>query len=354
VTIYAAAFKPDHFFTFMNLLQKSIFSFLGLGCLMAAPLQADVNSDLAFSNFTNVDLNALAGGTILQVKGGLVYFQRGIITQSLYVVDASPTDVQNKLVHWNPADHSELKVWFHKSVPANPKPADFASLADLPDNSSIKFLFDSTAKFDANNPPLQVSKAEAQMIAATPAGDSKTRFINIWSQVLSDRFASFLGGRLASDTYFSPAGSSQPIDDIRKLIHSDPSVYIEFQRLFNQTPIRAGGAAKNLPANLYFQSFDIQGAATLVDGAMYQAANGPTIQSCDIDFYVNYGVYATIELEQLWPVTINGKTETLVWRDDLVSAPSVAYLHGTERLASGMIMLQDVKQNIEAFKSEFK
>ena len=37
-----------------------------------------------------------------------------------------------------------------------------------------------------------------------------------------------------------------------------------------------------------------------------------------------------------------------------VSAPNIAYLHGTERLASGMIMLQDVKQDIDAFKSEFR
>jgi len=53
-------------------------------------------------------------------------------------------------------------------------------------------------------------------------------------------------------------------------------------------------------------------------------------------------------------VTINGRTETLVWRDDMVSTANIAYLHGTERLASGMIMLQDVKQAIDAFRSEFK
>jgi len=56
----------------------------------------------------------------------------------------------------------------------------------------------------------------------------------------------------------------------------------------------------------------------------------------------------------MWPVTVNGKTETLVWRDDLVSAPNIAYLHGTERLASGMIMLQETKQGVEAFRAEFK
>ena len=89
-------------------------------------------------------------------------------------------------------------------------------------------------------------------------------------------------------------------------------------------------------------------------GAVYQATNGTSIQSADIEFYVNSGIFAEIELEQLWPVTVNGKTETLVWRDDLVSAPNIAYLHGTERLASVMIMLEETKGALEAFRSEFK
>ncbi len=53
-------------------------------------------------------------------------------------------------------------------------------------------------------------------------------------------------------------------------------------------------------------------------------------------------------------MTVNGKSQTLVWREDMVSTSNVAYLHGTERLASGMIMLQDVKEAIDAFRSEFK
>jgi len=340
----------------MNLLSKSILPVLGLCLLAVYPLPADVNSDLAFSNFTNIDLNALAGGNILQVRGGLVYFQRGILTQSLYVVDATPAEVASKLVHWNPARHSELKVWLHHNLPANPKPADYADLGSLPENSSIQFLLDSTAKFDANAPTLQVSKEEAQLIASSAAqgGDTKTRFVNVWSQILAGRMNNFLNGRMSSDSYVGPGGDIRSLDEIKSLIHSDPKVYVEFQHLFNQTPIKAGGSAKGLIASLYFQSFDIQGSGALVDGAIFQASTGTSIQSADIDFYVNYGVYATLELEQIWPVTINGKAESLVFRDDLVSAPSVAYLHGTERLASGMIMLQDVKQNIEAFRSEFK
>src|SRR5258708_4758914 len=83
-------------------------------------------------------------------------------------------------------------------------------------------------------------------------------------------------------------------------------------------------------------------AAALGPGAVYQAPGGTSVQSADVEYYTNYGGYTTVELEQLWPITVNGKAETLVWRDDLVSAPNIAYLHGTERVASGMIMLQEV------------
>jgi len=340
----------------MHFFFKSILAVLSLSLLATAPVRADVNSDLAFSNFTNVDLNALADGSILQVRGGLVYFQRGIITQSLYMVDATPNEVAAKLVHWNPADHSKLEVWAHKKLPANPKPSDFADLASLPNNSSVKFLRDATAKFDPKAPAVQVSKEEAQLLTASAAqgGDAQNRFVTVWSQILAGRFADFLNGHFGSESYSGPAGEVRSLDEIKSLIHSDPKVYVQFQRLFNQTPIRAAGSSKSLPGNLYYQSFDIQGSSTLVAGAIYQASNGPSIQSVDIDFYVNYGVFATVELEEMWPVTINGKTKTLVWRNDLVSAPSIAYLHGTERLASGLIMLQDVKANIEAFRSEFK
>lgn len=319
------------------------------------PSRADVNSDLAFTSFSNVDLNSLADGNVLQARAGLIYFQHGILSQALYVVEASPADVQTKLLHWNPASHSDLKVWFHQSLPTNPKPSDFAALANLPDNSSINALIAASTNFDPAKPSLLVNKSEAQIIAGTKGGDARANFATAWSQILAGRFSSFLGGKFSSDVYEDATGEVRPITEIRNLIHSDPKVYSQFQHLFNQTPIKAGNSSsKTLPPTPYFQSFDIQGEAALVNGAIYQAKSGAAIQSVDIDFYVNYGVYATVELEQIWPVTINGKNASLIWRGDLVSTPSVAYLHGTERLASGMIMLQEVKQNIDAFRSEFR
>lgn len=318
------------------------------------PLHADLNSDLAFTAFSNVDVNAMAGGKVLQERGGLIDFMRGITTQSLYIINASPTQVQDKLLHWNPAAHSELQVWIHKSLPAKPTAADFSGLQGLPNNSSVASLINATAKLDPANPSLQLSKSEAQLITSlrSQTKDKKALAVDFWSQVLAGRASHFLGGNASADNYVVSGGDIQPLSEIKSLFHTNAKVYQQYQALLSQTPVEA--STKATPADLYYDSFDVEGSAALGTGAVYQLVNGNSIQSADIEYYVCSGVYTSVELEQLWPITVNGKVETLVWREDLVSTSNVAYLHGTERLASGMIMLQDVKQGIDAFRSEFK
>lgn len=350
--------KSHHLTSLKSLRARALF-ILGLGIVVAVPLRADLNSDLAFTAFHDVDVNAMAGGTILQARGGLLSFPRGITSQSLYIIDAAPADVASKLVHWNPASHPDLKVWLHKSLPPQPTAADFAELGSLPENGSVQFQIDSTAEFDPEHPPLQVSKEEAQLIATTGAQekDPKAHFVKAWSQILAGRIASFLSGHAGSDYDIVSGGDIHPLSEVKSLLHSDIKIYGQYQRLLNQTPVKAlatAPAAKAVPASLYCDIFDVQGYAAMGTGAIYQVPSGNSIQSLDVEFYTNYGVYCTIELEQLWPISVNGKTETLVWRDDLVSAPNIAYLHGTERLASGMIMLQETKGGVEAFRAEFK
>lgn len=339
---------------FFSSFTKSFLVLVASALLAASPARADLNSDLAFTAFQNVDLNALAGGKVLQERGGLLDFMRAITAQSLYIIDATPAQVQDKLLHWNPATHPELTVWIHKPLPAKPTPADFAGLASLPNNSSVNYLINSTFKLDPANPSPQLTKAEAQLISSlrSQTQDKKALMVNFWSQVLAGRVSHFLSANTAGDNYVISGGDIQPMAEIKSLFHTNAKVYKEFQPLLSQTPIE--NSTKAVPADLYYESFDIQGAATVGTGASYTSTNGTSIQVVDVEYYVSSGIYTSIELEQLWPVTINGKAETLVWRDDLVSTANVAYLRGTERLASGMIMLQDVKQAIDAFKSEFK
>jgi hypothetical protein len=344
----------------MKSLYASALLVLGLALSLAAPLRADLNADLAFTAFHDVDVNAMSGGAVVQARGPIMTFPRGITSQSLFIIDAAPADVAHKLVTWNPQTHSDLKVWLHKSLPPQPTAADFSDLANLPDNSSVKFQIDSTAGFNPSSPSFQVSKEEGQLIATTAAQekDAKALYAKVWSQILLGRINDFLGGRGGSSVDAASGGDVHPMSDVKSLLHSDIKIYGQYQRLLNQTPFKAlagnTSATRIPPTNLYCDLFDVQGSAALGTGAIYQAANGPALQSLDVEYFTNYGVYCTIELEQMWPINVNGKPETLVWRDDLVSAPNVAYLHGTERLASSMIMLQETKGGVDAFKAEFK
>lgn len=327
---------------------------------LAAPLRADLNADLAFTAFKDVDVNAMAGGKILQARGGLMTFQRGITSQSLFIIHAAPADVAKKLVTWNPATHTNLKVWLHKSLPQHPTLADFAELGSLPDNRSVKFQIDSTADFNAEKPSLQVSKEEAQLIVATAAQekDAKALYAKAWSQIILGRVNTFLSGKGNTLTDVVPGGDDiHPISDVKNLLHADPKVYGAYQGLLNKTPFKSlsnSSGAPMPPADLYCDIFDVQGSAALGTGVTYQATSGSAIQSVDVEYYTNYGVYATAELETMWPITVNGKTETLVWREDLVSAPNIAILHGVDRMGASMIMLQETKEGVQAFIDEFK
>jgi len=223
----------------------------------------------------------------------------------------------------------------------------------------MKYQIDATARFAPGSTSLQVSKEEGQLITNTAAQekDPKALYAKVWSQILLGRINSFLSGHAGSDSDIASGGDIHPMSDAKSLLHADPKIYGQYQKLLNQTPMKAlagVAATKMAPTNLYFDVFDVEGSTAVGTGAIYQVPNGNAIQSVDTEYYNNYGVYVTIEMEEMWPITVDGKTETLVWRDDLVSAPNIAYLHGTERMASGMIMLQETKDGVIAFRDEFR
>ena len=334
-----------------------------VGLLLIAGSWANAD-DLAFTAFPTANPSSLADGQVLQARGGLISFQRGITAQSLYLIDAPLATVQGKLTSWNPASHSSLKVWLHLSLPPKPALTDFGGLKSLPDNSSVNYLVNATEKLDVANPGLQVNKEEAALIGSLRSSGvgGKALLSTAWSQILLGRIDRFLGGSLNADEYEVPGGNIDPKTEMLSLLRSNSQVYARFHPLLAQTPLYK--STKLTPTNLYYESFDVEGGASLGTGAMYQTqvnggpANPPpagaTVLSADLEYFLNNGIYVSVELEQLSPVTVNGKSETMVWRSDLVSTSNVAYLHGTERLASGMIMLQDVKDAIDAFRSEMK
>jgi hypothetical protein len=54
----------------------------------------------------------------------------------------------------------------------------------------------------------------------------------------------------------------------------------------------------------------------------------------------------------MWPVTVDGKASTLVWRGDLISSAELASLHGVERLGSESAMMKDISKAITLFRKD--
>lgn len=331
---------------------KSVFLRASLSLALLAPL-AHADPNLGFTAFAGADLTPLANGQVLQARGGLIQFERGVTAQSLYFLEQPTQAVEQKIEAWNPAHHPELDVWMHASLPLNPTLADFSALNSLPDNKSVNNMVAATYNYTPGSDSLQLNAGEAALVAAGHGQNQSREFIvGLWSHILDGRVESFLKNQLGEARYVSSGATVLPFAEAKALLRSDPKIFNEFHPMLKNTPIYNGAGLK--PSNLYYECFDIEGEACFGTGAVYLVNSPSTIQRADLEYYVSNGIYTSIELEQMWPMTLGGKNGTLVWRADMVSTANVAYLHGTERLASGMLMLQDVKQAVDAFRSEFR
>ena len=222
--------------------------------------------------------------------------------------------VLNKLNTWNPASHAVLKVWLHQPLPAKPALGDFAGLQTLPDNSSVKSLVDATEKLDPTNPSVQINQTEAALIGSLrSAADRVNRFSPTpGARSCSGGSTSFCRAARASASIICPAKRMDPKSEIFSLMRSNAQVYARFHPLLAQTPLYK--SIKLPPTNLYYESFDVEGSAVLGTGAVYQSQvnGGPVnplpvgvpIISADLEYFLNNGIYVSVELEQLSPVTV--------------------------------------------------
>ena len=103
----------------------------------------------------------------------------------------------------------------------------------------------------------------------------------------------------------------------------------------------------------YWELVEIEEKGVLSLGASYsRATSGGGFQAADVLYYASGGYYAGVTLYQMWPVTVDGKPSTLVWRGDLISSPELAGLRGVERLGSESSMIKDVSKSIRAFRRD--
>jgi hypothetical protein len=315
---------------------------------------ADPVSELAaFSIFDKVDLAQLAKSEVKTAHGPPMRNPRFLAVQSCYVAPGSPAQQMEALRRWNPSKYRELKVFLHSDLPSNPTPANFEKLKNAPDNASVRSFVTATQKL---SPDLQISKEEAKRFSAVTGGGGggviPPAVVAFWTDVLTARTKSFMSGGMAAQPPYDHAGPSvRASEEANGLLRDQGKIRQQFSGLLGGTAI--GRGAGSLPAEPYWELLDANDQGVVTLGASYSRGGaGGTYQSADVLYYASGGYYVAITLHQLWPVTVDGKPSTLVWRGDMISSAELGSLHGVERLGSESVMMKNITKAVTAFRRE--
>ena len=322
--------------------------------LLARPTiaRADAVSELAaFSIFDKVDLAQLANSDVKTAHGPPMGNPRFLSVQSCYVASGSPAQQIEALRRWDPTRHRELKVFLHSDLPGNPSAANFSKLQNAPDNGPVRSFVSATQKL---SPELQISKDEAKKFSPAGAGGGAmpTAVAKFWSDVLAARTHSFSSGGTSAQPPYDHGGQAIRVsEELNGLLRQQEKIRRQFSGFLGNTGI--GRGAGSLSPELYWELLDVDDQGVVSLGAYYtRGGTGGSYQAADVLYYASGGYYVALTLYQMWPVNVEGKASTLVWRGDMISAASLGSLHGVERLGSESVMMKDISKAVTLFRRD--
>ena len=216
----------------------------------------------------------------------------------------------------------------------------------------MRGLVEATQKMSSD---LQISKEEAKKFSAgAPAGGGAMpgSVATFWGEILSGRASNFVrGGTAAQPPYDHTGEAIKPNEELNSLLKQQGKIRRQFSGFLGETGI--GRGAGSLTPELYWELLDVDDHGVLTLGASYSRAGaGGTYQAADVLYYASGGYYVALTLYQMWPVTVDGKASTLVWRGDMISSASLASLHGVERLGSESAMMKDISKAVTLFRRD--
>jgi hypothetical protein len=305
------------------------------------PASGDPVGELrSLSALKDVDLSKLSRGDVAAAGEPLSRLERGMSVQSAYVVRAPVRSTVSLIQQWNPTRYPQLRIFLQGDLPSSTGPQSFRGLASAPSNSSVRAFVQATERLPGDSSKLQLSSAEVKQYSGGSSGGGGVPgpVLAFWSQVLAQRVRDFRSGGLGAEPSYQNGIS--PANEVARLIDNSGNARSHF------SPIISGGRGS---PSLSWQLFDANGQAAVSLDAFYAKPAGAGYQTLDLGFYSSGGYYVVVTLQQLWPIKIDGRDATLVWRVDLVSSGAFRQLRGVERLGSGAAMMRKIQENVRAF-----
>ncbi len=325
--------------------------FLIFAAAISPSLAEPVAEIQSFSNFKEVDLKKLGKGEVITASGPTMRFSRGLEVESLFILPMPVAKANDAQAKWDGMRHAELKVYQHVDLPRRPSAQDFQGIASAPKNRSVEKFVTATEKLNPERPELQMSAAEAKSAGKFSGGGKGGMPADVsafWINLMHNRATAFAAsGLVGQPAYAGRSGNANPREEAAQLLGERPAIRKQFSAL---AATMTGGGGGN-PA-LFYELFDVEGRAALSLGATYSRAAGENVQSGTMQFYSSDGFFVLLSLSQMWPVQSDGKTETLVWRTDLLSSAQLGDLRGIERSGASVAMRKEIQKNISAMAKD--
>jgi hypothetical protein len=317
-----------------------------------SPVEAITN----FSDFQQIDLNRVLNGDIFSERGSLMNFPNGISAQTLYALPLPVEQAARGLQLFDPSPYSELNVFAFHALHSPCESVDFQALDFQNRQKPVRWLLNKTVATTPARSELNLTHDEAQQLVGCLAKQADPQKASeCWAKLLQARASAFQQNGLAGMMPYQVAGESvSPAEQIRSMLLEQLEIAHEFLPILKGIGLLGKDTMPSLTPFYYWTLFDADYHGTISLGAVYLLPVGNHFQIIDLEYYVNANYYTSATLYEVWPVQAEGKSEALVWRGDFFAAPTLRFTKGTERIAYGALMLQDIKKEIRCMQDEAK
>ena len=283
-------------------------------------------------------------------------FPNGISAQTCFVVPLSAEETAKRLQLWDPSPHAELKVYAFHALHIPCELTDFQSLNLNNGQKPARWLLDKMITSTPGKSELNLTRDEAQEFAGcVPKRADPQKVSECWARLLLSRASAFQQRGLAGVLPYEVAGETvSPSEQLRAMLLEQIAISREFLPILKKIGLVGSATTPSLTPFYYWTLFDADYHGTMSLGAVYLLAVSDHFQLVDMEYYVSGNYYTSATLYEVWPVQDGGKSRALVWRGDFFAAPTLRFTKGTERIAYGALMLQDIKKEIRCIQDEAK
>lgn len=289
-----------------------------------------------WSSVAKFDLEKLAQGKIATECNGSMSFARGISAQAIFIVNATPEAAVTSLLTSDPTKRAEQET-YQRPIFHSESDAGFAKIVLDPKTPAIRRLLDAMRKREE----LHLTPGEMEQLPKSDGIEDAQRF---WANTMSQRWLQWTQrGELRATNNFDVRS------EIASLLKEEPKVAQHFATLL--APFTQAGAPP-APAQHYWDLCSVNHTAAVSLGAIYTRSIEGRQQVLDVTYYASSGYLASVTLYEMLPVTIGGKSRTLVWEGCLVSAPALAGGFGVKKAIGSRLMAGDLEKSIRFFQQD--